>query len=135
MVRNAGAGLFLVHNYPRNRKQDRSYGFMQRSLFAASAFGLLISSYCSTCSKSYALMLCPVLYEMSTLLNTGLDRETLAICVSLLESGVNPEALALVVKDLRSTKAAAEKMPERTGIGDHHNNVCSGCLTDTLSIH
>lgn len=50
---------------------------------------------------------CPVLFEISTLLNTGLDRETLAICTSLLESGVNPEALAACVKDLRATKAAA----------------------------
>ena len=46
---------------------------------------------------------------MSTLLNTGLDRESLAICVSLLESGVNPEALALVVRELRAAKASAGK--------------------------
>lgn len=36
-----------------------------------------------------------VLTEMSSLLNTGLDREALSICVSLCESGVNPEALAV----------------------------------------
>ncbi|RUP46431.1 mitotic-spindle organizing gamma-tubulin ring associated-domain-containing protein [Jimgerdemannia flammicorona] len=36
-----------------------------------------------------------ILYEMSTLLNTGLDRESLALCVSLCESSVNPEALAV----------------------------------------
>ena len=34
---------------------------------------------------------------MSQLLNTGLDKETLATCVSLIESGVNPEALAVRV--------------------------------------
>ena len=39
--------------------------------------------------------------DMSRLLNTGLDAETLAICVRLCESGVNPEALALVIKELR----------------------------------
>ncbi|KAI9231881.1 MAG: mitotic-spindle organizing gamma-tubulin ring associated-domain-containing protein [Podila humilis] len=38
---------------------------------------------------------------MSSILNTGLDRETLSICVSLCESGVNPEALAAVIKELR----------------------------------
>ena len=27
--------------------------------------------------------------------NTGLDRNTLSICVSLIENGVNPEALAV----------------------------------------
>jgi len=42
-----------------------------------------------------------VLYELSRLLNTGLDRETLGILVSLCENGTNPEALAMVVKELR----------------------------------
>lgn len=36
-----------------------------------------------------------VLYDLSQLLNTQLDRETLATCVSLIERGVNPEALAV----------------------------------------
>ncbi len=35
------------------------------------------------------------LFDISQLLNTGLDKETLATCVSLIESGVNPEALAV----------------------------------------
>ncbi|EPS37158.1 hypothetical protein H072_9215 [Dactylellina haptotyla CBS 200.50] len=42
-----------------------------------------------------------VLYEISTLLNTKLDRTTLSLCVSLVENGVNPEALAAVIKELR----------------------------------
>ncbi|KJE90174.1 hypothetical protein CAOG_01519 [Capsaspora owczarzaki ATCC 30864] len=51
-----------------------------------------------------------VLFEMSKLLDTGLDRETLAICVSLCESGVNPEALAAVVKELRrESRAVSER--------------------------
>ncbi|KAG6335730.1 hypothetical protein ID866_3354 [Astraeus odoratus] len=37
------------------------------------------------------------LYDISQLLNTQLDRETLATCVGLIESGVNPEALAVRV--------------------------------------
>lgn len=36
-----------------------------------------------------------VLYDISKLLNTQLDKETLATCVSMIESGVNPEALAV----------------------------------------
>ncbi|CAE6461511.1 unnamed protein product [Rhizoctonia solani] len=48
------------------------------------------------------------LYDISQLLNTGLDRETLATCVSMIESGVNPEALATVIKELRR---------EATGLG------------------
>ena len=42
------------------------------------------------------------LYDISQLLNTGLDRETLATCVSMIESGVNPEALAVSWKLLYS---------------------------------
>ncbi|KZF25515.1 hypothetical protein L228DRAFT_280750 [Xylona heveae TC161] len=42
-----------------------------------------------------------ILQEISTLLDTKLDRTTLSLCVSLIENGVNPEALANVVKELR----------------------------------
>ncbi|KAL9034067.1 MAG: hypothetical protein Q9214_007216, partial [Letrouitia sp. 1 TL-2023] len=35
-----------------------------------------------------------ILTEVSALLNTHLDRPTLSLCVSLIENGVNPEALA-----------------------------------------
>jgi len=35
------------------------------------------------------------LFDISQLLNTQLDKETLATCVGLIESGVNPEALAV----------------------------------------
>lgn len=44
--------------------------------------------------------------EISDLLNTGLDSESLNICVQLLEAGVNPEALAAVIKELRRETAA-----------------------------
>ncbi|KAI0352389.1 hypothetical protein OH77DRAFT_1428683 [Trametes cingulata] len=46
------------------------------------------------------------LFDISQLLNTGLDKETLATCVSLIESGVNPEALAAVIQELRRESAA-----------------------------
>ncbi|KAL1021734.1 hypothetical protein UPYG_G00017310 [Umbra pygmaea] len=42
-----------------------------------------------------------VLLEMSRLLNTGLDMESLSICVRLCEQGINPEALSSVIKELR----------------------------------
>ena len=38
--------------------------------------------------------------------NTGLDRESLSILIGLCECGVNPEALAHVVKELRREGAA-----------------------------
>ena len=42
-----------------------------------------------------------VLLELSRLLNTGLDAETLAISVRLCENGVKPEALALIINQAR----------------------------------
>jgi mitotic-spindle organizing protein 1 len=39
-------------------------------------------------------------------LNCGLDEKTLAISVALIENGVNPEALATVVKELKRETAA-----------------------------
>ncbi|CAH1257498.1 mitotic-spindle organizing protein 1-like [Branchiostoma floridae] len=54
------------------------------------------------------------LQEISRLLNTGLDSETLSICVRLIEQGVNPEALASVIKELRR-ETAALKAAERIG--------------------
>lgn len=47
-----------------------------------------------------------IVSEISGLLDTGLDRETLSILLQLIESGVNPEALATVVKELRREAAA-----------------------------
>ena len=46
--------------------------------------------------------------EMSKLLNTGLDADTLALCVRLCEHGVNPEALALVIQELRRESTAVK---------------------------
>ena len=42
------------------------------------------------------------LYKLSVLLNTGLDRETLLTCVSMIEVGVNVEALVMVLKEIKS---------------------------------
>lgn len=43
-----------------------------------------------------------ILHEIATLLNTHLNRQQLSYCVSLIENGVNPEALANVIKELRT---------------------------------
>ncbi|KAF2121571.1 mitotic-spindle organizing gamma-tubulin ring associated-domain-containing protein [Lophiotrema nucula] len=42
-----------------------------------------------------------ILHEIATLLNTNLDRQQLSYCVSLIENGANPEALAKVIRQLR----------------------------------
>lgn len=45
------------------------------------------------------------LHQISSILDCGLDKETLRILVGLCEAGVNPEALAHVVKELRREAA------------------------------
>ncbi|CAD8208544.1 unnamed protein product [Paramecium pentaurelia] len=43
-----------------------------------------------------------IIQEMSQILNCGLDRQQLAILVSMIENGVNPEALSLVVNEMKT---------------------------------
>ncbi|KAG1051108.1 hypothetical protein G6F46_005520 [Rhizopus delemar] len=50
-----------------------------------------------------------ILHEMATILNTGLDRDTVALCISLCERGANPEALATVIKDLQERQATKKR--------------------------
>lgn len=40
-------------------------------------------------------------FHMSNLLDTGLDRHTLSVLIALCDLGLNPEALAAVVKELK----------------------------------
>lgn len=51
-----------------------------------------------------------VAYELSKVLNCGVDRETLALLVALTERGVNPDALVAAVKELRREGAALRKL-------------------------
>ena len=46
------------------------------------------------------------MFEMSQILNCGIDQRTLSILASLIENGVNPEALAAVVKELKRESEA-----------------------------
>ncbi|XP_015897945.1 mitotic-spindle organizing protein 1A-like [Ziziphus jujuba] len=39
-------------------------------------------------------------FHMSNLLDTGLDRHTLSVLIALCDLGLNPEALAALVKEL-----------------------------------
>lgn len=47
-----------------------------------------------------------ILTEISNILNTGLDGDTLSRCVRLCEHGVNPESLANVIRELRRESTA-----------------------------
>jgi mitotic-spindle organizing protein 1 len=53
------------------------------------------------------------LYGMSTILQCGLDRRTLAVLLQLVEAGVHPEALADLVLEYRG-KAETEKESKTT---------------------
>ncbi|KAI5583650.1 hypothetical protein POPTR_006G035900v4 [Populus trichocarpa] len=50
-------------------------------------------------------------FHMSNLLNTGLDRHTLSVLIALCDLGLNPEALAAVVKELRSERVSSSSAP------------------------
>ena len=60
--------------------------------------------------KKVRVILCYVLnhsvalFEISSLLSTGLDKKTLGILMDLIDEGINPEALACAVKELQATK-------------------------------
>lgn len=42
--------------------------------------------------------------------NTGLDRQSLSYCVSLIENGINPEALAVRVTHLTVTETITDRL-------------------------
>ncbi|KAB5519297.1 hypothetical protein DKX38_023616 [Salix brachista] len=46
-------------------------------------------------------------FHMSNLLDTGLDRHTLSVLIALCDLGLNPEALAAAVKELRREPASS----------------------------
>ncbi|RXN02830.1 mitotic-spindle organizing 1 [Labeo rohita] len=58
-----------------------------------------------------------VLLEISRLLNTGLDMESLSICVRLCEQGINPEALSSVIKELRRASDSLKASENSTSQG------------------
>ncbi|KAL0383424.1 UNVERIFIED_CONTAM: Mitotic-spindle organizing protein 1B [Sesamum calycinum] len=53
-----------------------------------------------------------LVFHMSNILDTGLDRHTLSILIALCEMGLNPESLAAVVKELRRESPPCSSSPE-----------------------
>lgn len=49
-------------------------------------------------------------FHMSNILDTGLDRHTLSVLIALCDLGVNPEALAAVVKELQQEPSPSPPM-------------------------
>ena len=54
-----------------------------------------------------------ITHEMSRILDCGVDRETVAVCISLLENGADPESLAVVVKELKREAKRLRESRER----------------------
>ena len=59
--------------------------------------------------ESNLLYLYLVLYEMSQILNCGINRDTLSVLISMIENGANPEALAAVVKEMKKENFSLNK--------------------------
>ncbi|KAE8038436.1 hypothetical protein FH972_010947 [Carpinus fangiana] len=53
-------------------------------------------------------------FRMSNVLDTGLDRHTLSVLIALCDLGLNPEALAAVVKELRRELQTSFSPPSST---------------------
>ncbi|CAK9188537.1 unnamed protein product [Ilex paraguariensis] len=53
-------------------------------------------------------------FHMSNILETGLDRHTLSVLIALCDLGLNPEALAAVVKELRKEPPTPSSSPMPT---------------------
>ncbi|PKU38571.1 mitotic-spindle organizing protein 1 [Limosa lapponica baueri] len=73
---------------------------------------ILIAYLSHNCALIFSIA---VLFEISRILNTGLDMETLSICVRLCEQGINPEALSSVIKELRKATEALKAAENMTG--------------------
>ncbi|KAL6997695.1 Glc7p regulatory subunit [Sarracenia purpurea var. burkii] len=50
-------------------------------------------------------------FHISNILDTGLDRHTLSVLIALCDLGLNPEALAAVVKELRREPPSSPPPP------------------------
>ncbi|WMV35558.1 hypothetical protein MTR67_028943 [Solanum verrucosum] len=51
-----------------------------------------------------------LVFHMSNILDTGLDRHSLSVLIALSELGFNPEALAAVVKEFRRETPASSSV-------------------------
>ncbi|KAK9237433.1 mitotic-spindle organizing gamma-tubulin ring associated-domain-containing protein [Lipomyces kononenkoae] len=51
-----------------------------------------------------------LLYEISLLLDTGVDKDTIAICLKLCDNGINPEALANTIRELTEWSISQRKI-------------------------
>ncbi len=65
---------------------------------------VLDSAWIQTSVELLANTIRIALFDISQLLNTELDRQTLGVCVNMIESGVNPEALAVSLDFIKMSR-------------------------------
>jgi mitotic-spindle organizing protein 1 len=44
-----------------------------------------------------------LLFQISNLLNTSLSKQTIATCMEMIELGINPEALVMVLREISNS--------------------------------
>ncbi|KAK6916094.1 Mitotic-spindle organizing protein 1 [Dillenia turbinata] len=52
-----------------------------------------------------------LVFHMSNILDTGMDRHTLSVLIALCDLSLNPEALAAIVKELKREPSSASSVP------------------------
>ncbi|KAJ3303837.1 GTPase-activating protein [Kappamyces sp. JEL0829] len=82
-------------------QSDGPDGFSEFHLYVCAAFLIKWSAQI----KKMEFSQIDNLHQLSQLLGVGLDRQAIGHCVTLLEAGVNPEALAAVVRELKRESA------------------------------
>ncbi|KAK9331002.1 mitotic-spindle organizing gamma-tubulin ring associated-domain-containing protein [Lipomyces starkeyi] len=50
-----------------------------------------------------------LLHEISLLLDTGVEKDTISLCLKLFDNGINPEALANTIRELKETSISQGK--------------------------
>ncbi|KAL4584697.1 hypothetical protein LXL04_009305 [Taraxacum kok-saghyz] len=62
-----------------------------------------------------------LVFQMSNIVDTGLDRHTLSVLIALCDLGLNPEALAAVVKEFRRDPPLTTTTPPSSSQGQGYN--------------
>ncbi|KAK7269650.1 hypothetical protein RIF29_22384 [Crotalaria pallida] len=73
-------------------------------------------------------------FHMSNILDTGLDRHTLSVLIALCDLGVNPEALAAVVKELRREKHSLSSSSSLPAAAPSSLSICGLVIRKSSSI-
>ena len=60
----------------------------------------------NTLSETDQCEVVDLLYQLSGVLNCGIDKQTVAIIVNMVEAGISPVAISSIVKEIRNESLA-----------------------------